>query len=97
MRRKVLPGIRHYNEGWFRSCYYHQLIAGLSYYGIPAQAVICNYAMEVVPADRLTDFRFVERDILNERDVVGTAPSAGRRPRRGGMRRPRNASHRGAG
>lgn len=68
MRRKVLPGIRHYNEGWFRSCYYHQLIAGLSYYGIPAQAVICNYAMEVVPADRLTDFRFVERDILNERN-----------------------------
>lgn len=83
MRRKVLPGIRHYNEGWFRSCYYHQLIAGLSYYGIPAQAVICNYAMEVVPADRLTDFRFVERDILNERDfsaLVGVSLER-RRPR----------------
>ncbi len=47
MRKKILKGIEAFNECWFRTCYYHQLIAGLSYYGVPAEYTILNYTADI--------------------------------------------------
>ena len=41
--RKVLKGIKPFNEYGFRSCYYHQLIAAYARYGIDERIWLMNY------------------------------------------------------
>lgn len=68
MEKRILRGIRHYNESWFRSCYYHQLIAGMSYYNVPEEYVICNYTLELRKTPESVPFEYIEKDILNEEE-----------------------------
>lgn len=42
MQKNKLDGVVPFNEFFFRSCYYHQLIAGLSCLGIERDAVLLN-------------------------------------------------------
>ena len=43
MDRKVLEGIKPFNDFFFKSCYYHQLISGLSLFGIHKDNILLNY------------------------------------------------------
>lgn len=40
MQKNKIEGVKPFNEFWFKSCYYHQLIAGLSCLGISRDAVL---------------------------------------------------------
>ncbi|MDR1093292.1 MAG: BtrH N-terminal domain-containing protein [Clostridiales bacterium] len=42
-RAKVLDGIKPFNKFLFISCYYHQLVAAYSYYGIEPETQLANY------------------------------------------------------
>jgi hypothetical protein len=42
-RVKVLEGIKPFNKFLFKSCYYHQIIAGYSYFGVDERVTLVNY------------------------------------------------------
>lgn len=43
MKKNKIEGIQPFNRFFFRSCYYHQLIAGLAAFGIPAESILLSY------------------------------------------------------
>lgn len=43
MKNNKIEGVQPFNRFFFRSCYYHQLIAGLAAFGIPAESILLSY------------------------------------------------------
>ena len=70
MQKKKLRGITPYNDSWFRTCYYHQLIAALSYFGVPAEQVILNSEFNVLSANGWNDFAYEEKNIISDDDFA---------------------------
>lgn len=68
MRKKILKGIKAFNECWFRTCYYHQLIAGLSYYGVPAEYTILNYTADITCDKARGEYSYERKDVLSEEE-----------------------------
>ena len=42
MKKNRIDGVKPFNEFFFKSCYYHQLLAGLSCFGIGRDAILFN-------------------------------------------------------
>lgn len=66
MQKKKLRGITPYNDCWFRTCYYHQLIAALSYFGVPTEYTLMNYMIKVADFISWKDFSYEEKSILSD-------------------------------
>lgn len=43
MQKYKIEGVQPFNKFYFRSCYYHQLIAGLACFGIPYENILMSY------------------------------------------------------
>ena len=43
MKNNRIEGVQPFNKFFFRSCYYHQLIAGLAAFDIPAESILLSY------------------------------------------------------
>ncbi len=43
MKNNRIEGVQPFNNFFFRSCYYHQLIAGLAAFDIPAESILLSY------------------------------------------------------
>jgi phenylalanine racemase len=43
VKNNKIEGVQPFNRFFFRSCYYHQLIAGLAAFGIPAESILLSY------------------------------------------------------
>ena len=42
MKKNKINGVRPFNDFFFRSCYYHQLMAGIACFGIDRDAILLN-------------------------------------------------------
>lgn len=42
MKKNKINGVRPFNDFFFKSCYYHQLIAGISCFGVDRDAILLN-------------------------------------------------------
>jgi len=62
MKKNKISGIELFNEFWFKSCYYHALISGLSGLGISKNEVLGNNMIFAKP-----DFEVDESGILTEK------------------------------
>ena len=63
MKKNKIEGVQPYNKFYFRSCYYHQLIAGLAVFGIPADSILLSYF--VLPQENFG----VEKMIIPEKTL----------------------------
>lgn len=63
MRKNKIEGVQPFNKFYFRSCYYHQLIAGLSCFGIPYESVIISYF--IFPKQYFE----LEKKVFSEKDL----------------------------
>ena len=63
MRKNIIKGIKPFNDLYFRSCYYHQLLAGLSAFNIDKDEVLLSFY--TLSYD---DFKFVELDFNKIKD-----------------------------
>lgn len=61
---KILSGVKPFNDFWFKSCYYHQLISGLHILGIDGRDILLNDF-----AYFGKDFSFDNDGIINEREL----------------------------
>lgn len=66
MQKKVLKNIIHYNDCWFRNCFYQQLVAAYGAFGIPADYVVCNYTIDIDFSDDNETLDIREHEILDE-------------------------------
>lgn len=66
MQKKVLKNIIHYNDCWFRNCFYQQLVAVYGAFGIPADYVVCNYTIDIDFSDDNETLDIREHEILDE-------------------------------
>ena len=57
MRNNIIKGIKPFNDLYFRSCYYHQLLVGLSAFNIDKDEVLLSFY--TLSCD---NFKFVELD-----------------------------------
>lgn len=71
MQKKEIQGIRHFNEMWFRSCFYHQRMAALSRYGVPFEYTILNYEEKINVQTNSPLHLMIARSILSEREEQG--------------------------
>lgn len=49
MKKNRIDGVKPFNEFFFKSCYYHQLLAGLSCFGIGRDAILFNAFILIKP------------------------------------------------
>ena len=42
MKKNKISGVRPFNDFFFKNCYYHQLMAGVSCFGIDRDAILLN-------------------------------------------------------
>ncbi len=70
MRKKTLKGIKPFNDCWFRTCYYHQLMAGMSYFGVPSEYIVYNFATEIALDKEKGDYAYRSKDVLDEVEFV---------------------------
>lgn len=66
MQKKVLKNIIHYNDCWFRNCFYQQLVAAYGAFGIPADYVVCNYTIDIDFSEDNETLDIREHEILDE-------------------------------
>ena len=77
MQKKVLKNIRQYHTCWFRDEFYHHLLAAYSFFGVPAEYVVCNYIIDVEPYELGKDIVYSEHEILTDgefRALTGARP-----------------------
>ncbi|MCH5164498.1 MAG: BtrH N-terminal domain-containing protein [Clostridiales bacterium] len=65
MRKNIIDGVKPFSDFYFKTCYYHQLIAALSCFGIAAENVLMNTLM-------LAHDNFVveDRDYYTDKELV---------------------------
>jgi hypothetical protein len=63
MRNNIIKGIKPFNDLYFRSCYYHQLLVGLSAFNIDKDEVLLSFY--TLSCD---NFKFVELDFNNNKN-----------------------------
>lgn len=68
MQKKVLKGITTFNDCWFRTCYYHQLMAGLSYFGVPAEYSIFDFTTEFRTGNAKGEYSHRAKNVLDENE-----------------------------
>lgn len=71
MQKREIQGIEHYNEMWFRSCFYHQRMAALSRYGVPFEYTILNYEEKINVQTNSPLYLMKARPILSEQEEQG--------------------------
>lgn len=70
MQKRTLRGITPFNDCWFRTCYYHQLMAGMSYFGVPQAYTVLNYTEEISCGSGLGECKCVGKDLLNAEEYA---------------------------
>ena len=80
MQKKVLKNIIHYNDCWFRNCFYQQLVAAYGAFGIPADYVVCNYTIDIDFSDDNETLDIREHEILDEETAAEVAKESRRGP-----------------
>lgn len=64
MRKKIIEGVKPFNDFFFRSCYYHQLISGLSCFGIEKDNILLNsYLLTKDNFETETKILFSEKEL----------------------------------
>lgn len=64
MKKNKIGGVRPFNDFFFRSCYYHQLMAGLASFGIDDDAILLNTFRLIQ-----NDFSVAKEGCLNEKKL----------------------------
>lgn len=74
MLRNKIEGVKPFNEFWFKSCYYHQLVAGLSCFGITHGDFLVN-SMVFIERDFLLDTTGIlcEKEFEKFSDILAAA------------------------
>ena len=64
MRKKIIEGIKPFNEFFYRSCYYHQLLSGLSCFGIEKDNLLLNSFLQIE-----ADFQIETKELFSEKEI----------------------------
>ncbi len=65
MRKNIIDGVKPFSDFYFKTCYYHQMIAALSCFGIAAENVLMNTIMLVHD-----DFVIEDKDFYNDDELM---------------------------
>ena len=65
MKKNKISGVQPFNDFLFRSCYYHQLISGLSCFGIDKETILLNAFVSIQ-----SNFEANSEDIIQEVELA---------------------------
>lgn len=70
MPKKVLEGIKPFNEMSLKSCYYNQMVAAYSYFGVDPKIIASNYLPLYEFNDETKVLSIKHMDLFSEQDLI---------------------------